>query len=626
MRKGACRLHKPKRNEHNELNVKEYSIIKNMKYCLKATTECYPLLLLWCAVTVIINVLLPILIIYLPKAVIDDITLGNSVQSLVLTVLTYSTCIALLSGSKRFMEKYISFHKYKMNTFYTRKVANKGMTTDYCNQENEHFRKLQTESFNSCNGHYSPMTQVYDIMIALLSNAIGFAVYFGLLAKLNIFIVLFIIATTVISYFLNKRVIKWAADYNGEKIGYGQKTSYINRVSADIKSAKDIRLYNMSPWLENVYLLNNKGLSGWYRRYAGKAFQAAVADGGLALLREGVAYSYLLYLVFAGQLGVSDFVLYFAVITGFSGWLGGIFSQINALNRSNLAFNYLRAFLEYPDTYNKRGGRETADILRCPKRIELKNVSYRYAGAGEDTLNNISLTIDPAEHLAVVGLNGAGKTTLVKLICGLCDPTEGIVLYDGIDVKEYNRRAYYRLFSAVFQQFSLLPVNLEEIIAESGTEKVDTQRVNDCVKESGLSEKISALPSGIKSNYGKSINDDGVELSGGEIQKLLLARALYKNAPVMVLDEPTAALDPVSESRLYETYSTLMNEKSAVFISHRLASTRFCHRILLIENGAICEEGTHQSLLEQKGRYYTLFETQAKYYRDHPDGEEGQNE
>mgnify|MGYP001006300398 FL=1 len=146
------------------------------------------------------------------------------------------------------------------------------------------------------------------------------------------------------------------------------------------------------------------------------------------------------------------------------------------------------------------------------------------------------------------------------------------------------------------------------------------------MKEAGLSEKIAALPNGIKSNYGRTIYDDGVELSGGEIQKLLLARALYKNAPVMLLDEPTAALDPISESRLYETYHTLMNEKSAVFISHRLASTRFCHRILLIENGSVCEEGTHESLLEQKGRYYSLFETQAKYYRDNPMGEEGFDE
>ena len=260
--------------------------------------------------------------------------------------------------------------------------------------------------------------------------------------------------------------------------------------------------------------------------------------------------------------------------------------------------------------------------MASPKTIELKNVGYRYEGAESEALRKISLTINPAEHIAVVGLNGAGKTTLVKLICGLIDPTEGTVLYDGIDVKEYDRRGFYKLFSAVFQQFSLMPVTIGEIVAETAGKYVDDEKVERCLRQAGLWEKIASLPKGMKSEFGKAIYGDGVELSGGETQKLLLARALYKAAPVMILDEPTAALDPISESRLYETYNEIMRGQSTVFISHRLASTRFCSRILLIEDGAVIEEGTHESLLLQKGRYYELFATQAKYYREHPEGEE----
>lgn len=606
----------------NELDVKEHSVIKNTFFCLKNTVDCYPQLLIWCLFAILANVGIPILSTFLPKIVIEKIISGDSMQNLIRVTLTFTLSIAVLSGLKRFFEKYVYHHKFKMNSFYLRKVANKGMTTDYCNQEKEHFRKLQTESFGSCNGNYSPLTQVYDVIIELCSNSLGFVVYFGILIRLNIFVVVFLIATTLISYFLNKRIIKWAVNNNKEKIGYQQRTDYINNVSADLKSAKDIRLYNMSVWLEKVYGDNIKSLSGWYKRYTEKVFGVSLCDSGLSLLREGVAYAYLLYLVLNWQIEVADFVLYFGVITGFSVWLSGILGQINSLNSISIAVDYLRAYLEYPESYKKDGGIETTNIISLPKTIELKNVSYRYEGAQSDTLQNINLKIESTEHLAIVGLNGAGKTTLVKLICGLTDPTKGTVLYDGIDVKEYNRRSYYKLFSAVFQQFSIMSVTIEEIVAETVSEKVDSAKVELCLKQAGLWEKISSLTQGMKSEFGKTIYDNGVELSGGEIQKLLLARALYKTAPVMILDEPTAALDPISESKLYEIYNEIMDKRSTVFISHRLASTRFCNRILLIENGSIVEEGIHDTLLGEKCKYYELFETQAKYYRDNPNSGE----
>lgn len=607
----------------NDLNVKEYPVIKNIFYCTKCTISHYPFLLLLCFFAILLNVILPMLTIYLPKIVIDEITSCESAKNLIVVVLSLTLSIAVLLGLKRFIEKLIYNHKFKMNSFYMQKIAAKGMTTDYCNQESEHFRKLQWESFNSCNGNYSNLTQIYDISVALLSNALGFIVYFGILTQLNIFLVMFLIATTLVSYFLNKRIIKWAVDNNKEKIGYEQKTNYINGISGDIKSAKDIRLYGMSAWFEKIYYLNIKGLSGWYKRYTAKIFKTSVLDGVLSLLREGVAYAYLLYFVLNNHISVANFVLYSGVITGFSIWLSGILDQINSLNRISLAVDYLRAYLEYPECYKNQGGKDTTDILDFPKVIELQNVSYRYSGANDYTLKNINLTISPTEHLAVVGLNGVGKTTLVKLICGLIDPTKGTVLYDNVDVKEYNRKSYYKLFSAVFQQFSILPVTIKEIVAESVSESVDEKRVQICLKLAGLWDKICVLPKGVESDYSKVIYDDGVELSGGEIQKLLLARALYKPAPIMILDEPTAALDPISESRLYETYNSMMRDRSTVFISHRLASTRFCNRILLLENGLICEEGTHENLLANRGKYYDLFETQAKYYRENENGEDG---
>lgn len=490
------------------------------------------------------------------------------------------------------------------------------MTADYCNQETERFRKLQAESVASCDGNFSPVTQVYDIGNALCTSMLGFFLYFGILLQLNVGLVLFLVLITVVSYLLNKRVTRWLENHQAEKVGYQQKTGYLTQVSGDFKSAKDIRLYRMIKWLGDVYRKNIKGLSDWYRRYTKKVFGVALCDGGLSTLREAVAYTYLLYLVFLREISVADFVLFFGVITGFSAWLSSMFGQIISLQRISMTVNILRTFLEYPNDYLREGGLWTEGLRTGPKEISFSDVSYRYEGAEQDTLSGFNLTIAPKEHLAVVGLNGAGKTTMVKLLCGLTDPTEGMVCYDGLDVREYNRDKYYELFSAVFQQFSLLPTTFTEAVAEEEVSLIDRERVEACLKKAGLWEKIVSLEKGMDSEYGKAVNDEGTELSGGQIQKLLLARALYRNAPIMVLDEPTAALDPIAESQLYETYNEVMKDCSAIFISHRLASTRFCDRIVLIEDGKIIEEGTHTELLAKKGRYYELYETQAKYYKE----------
>ncbi|MCI8306993.1 MAG: ABC transporter ATP-binding protein [Lachnospiraceae bacterium] len=614
-------MKKTDKGSHDALNRTQYSAIQNIMYCLYNTIQCHFPLLCWCALTILINVIIPVLSTYLPKTVIEIITAGGSFYELAIAILAFMGSIAILAGANKFLTKYMYHQKYRMNTFYLKRVALKGLTTDYINQENGIFRKLQTESFLCCNGNYSPLTNIYDVLIDLLTSILGLSVFWVILLRLNWWIIIFLIATTVISCFLNQKIIKWTAANSQERISYQQRINYINGIAGDNRSAKDIRLYQMAAWFSDIYKKNMNGLAGWYNRLTNKLFGVAVFDSGMALLRECVIYLYLLYLIWNEQISVADFILYFSVVTGFSTWLSKIFSQISTLNQINLNINYFRSYLEYPETFSRDNGLKSP-VNDCPKIIELKNVSYKYEGAEQYALHHFSLTIAPGEHIAIVGLNGAGKTTLVKLICGLIEPTEGQVLYDGIDIREYNRIEYYKLFSAVFQQFSIMPVTIEEIVSETPSENIDHNKVKNCLTISGLWDKIEQLSDGVKSQFGKTIYDDGIEFSGGEIQKLLLARALYKRAPVMLLDEPTAALDPIAESTLYENYNKISTEKTTVFISHRLASTSFCDRIILIENGEICEEGTHNELLELNGKYYTLFEMQAKYYREKNDERE----
>jgi len=614
-------MKKTNKGAHDALNRSQYSVPRNILYCLNNTVQCYFPLLCLCVLAILVNVLIPVLTTYLPKTVIEIVTAGRSFHELAIAILAFMGSIAILSGADKFLKKFIYHQKYRMNTFYLKRVALKGLTTDYINQENGIFRKLQTESFMCCNGNYTPLTNIYEVLIDLFTSILGLSVFWAILVQLNWGIIIFLIITTATSYFLNQNIIKWTAANNQERISYQQRINYINRITGDIRSAKDIRLYKMAVWFSDIYKSNMNGLAKWYKRLTGKLFGVAVYDSGLALLRESVVCLYLLYLIWNEQISVADFILYFSVVTGFSAWLGNIFSKISSLNQINLKINYFRSYLEYPETFKRDNGLKCpADD--CPKVIELKNVSYRYEGAEDYALRSINLTIAPGEHIAVVGLNGAGKTTLVKLICGLIDPTEGQVFYDGIDIRAYNRIEFYKLFSAVFQQFSIMPVTIEQIVSEAPPENIDHDKVQSCLTTAGLWKKIGQLSSGVKSQFGRTIYDDGIEFSGGEIQKLLLARALYKCAPVMLLDEPTAALDPIAESTLYENYNKFSAEKTSVFISHRLASTSFCDRIILIENGSVCEEGTHNELLGLKGKYYTLFEMQAKYYKEKTDGVE----
>ncbi|MCR5205921.1 MAG: ABC transporter ATP-binding protein/permease [Lachnospiraceae bacterium] len=594
---------------------RKYKITQNLSYCLKETAKGCRKLPYLCMGVVLANCIIPIITAFLPKVIIEEIEQGMGLKRLLIITGTLALGLALAQTIQKYLERLVYWNKFKMNTHFLRKVTKKALTTDYRNQENEHFRELQTESFSSCNGNFSGFIQTYDAIIMFFSNFLGFVAFAGILFTLNVWVILFLCFTTSVSFLLNRKVLKWAEKNMDEKTGYEHGMQYIIETSNDTAAAKDIRLYNMKVWLDKRYNRYMEGLLRWYGRYTAKLFGVSAVDSGMSLIREGVVYLYLLYLVFKGDISVAEFVLYFNVVAGFSTWLGSLLGQINVLGRLNISMNRFRTYLEYPEVYKREDG-EDIRADKNPRVIELKNVSFRYSEDGDDIIKDFNLKIAPGEHLAVVGLNGAGKTTMVKLIMGLTEPGEGTVCYDGRDVREYNRDKYYEIFGAVLQDHSILPVTISEIVAENDGSSVDRQKVMECLKAAGLKEKTDSLDKSINSKYDKTFWDDGISLSGGEQQKLLLARALYRNSPVVVLDEPTAALDPISENRLYETYNEMTKGKTTIFISHRLASTRFCNRIILIEDGRILEEGTHEELLGKKGRYYELYETQAKYYRD----------
>ena len=418
-------------------------MLKNIWYCIKKTSEWYFALLVLYIILTLVNATIPILSAFLPKLVIEKLTLGSDIKGLIGTIMVFMGSIAVLTGVSKFLTKYLYFEKFSINVHYLKLVANKGLTTDYINQENGIFRKLQEESFLCCNGH-SPLTQVYDVLQSLGTSVLGISVFSAVLYKLNVAVILFIAVTTAVSFYLNKRVVKWTDEHSKERMSYVQRLNYINAISGDARSAKDIRLYPMAKWFSDIYTDNMKGIAAWYHKLTKKLFSVTACDGALGLLREGIIYLYLIYLFMNSQISVADFVLYFGVVNGFSAWLSEIFAEVSVLNQLSTKINRFREYLDFPEEYLREGGLHPNQD-KLPKVIELKNVSFRYEENQPYVLENFNLAINPGEHLAVVGLNGAGKTTLVKLICGLIDPTEGQVLYDGKSIAEYNRVELYRM-------------------------------------------------------------------------------------------------------------------------------------------------------------------------------------
>lgn len=522
--------------------------------------------------------------------------------------------LAGLSATKAYIGENTLYGRIQVRSGIIGLLGEKIANTSYPNTLDSDFFTLQDKSMNACSSNQDSTEAVWKTLEGLLSNVICFVVYLLLLSNLNLWMVALVLATTVASYFARKNANEWSYRHREELNRYAKKLHYLSNVSMDRVFSKDIRLFGLKAWIEDLYACSRRAHVAFLGRQEMVGFGANVVDMVMTFLRNAIAYVYLIKLTLDQGLPASQFLLYFNVLTGFTQWMNLILSGLSTLHRQSLDLSMIREFLDWPEVFKFEEGKPLSSVAGMKYEIRLDDVSFRYPKSEKPILEHVNLTIAPDEKLAVVGLNGAGKTTLVKIICGLLDPTNGRVLLNGEDIRQYNRSDYYRMFSAVFQDFSVVDVSVRQNVAQC-TEGIDDEKVWKCLDDAGLTDKVKSLPRGLDTPVGRSIYEDGVEFSGGQTQRLMLARALYKDAPIVILDEPTAALDPIAESEIYQKYSDMTNGKPSIFISHRLASTRFCDRILFVADGGIKEEGTHDELLAKGGEYSKLFEVQSKYYR-----------
>ena len=597
----------------------KYNMAQNSWFMIKlAWTSGEKKVIVLSLLSALFAVALNLINLYVSPTILSVVERQASVTELIATIVVFVAALMLVSAASSYVNTNTLYGRISVRCEIINLLNRKMATTSYQNISDERFKTLKIKVQETIGSNRAATEAVWTTLTDLTTNIVGFAFYVVLMSSIQPLLLLAILATTVVSYFVSNRLSEWGYKHREEESEYSTQIYYLDRQSSNLTVAKDIRIFGLRSWLDDLYAKSMAAYTAFKRKEQGVYIWASVTDLVLTFLRNAIAYAYLIGLVIGNGLSVSEFLLFFGAVGGFTAWVSGILGGFNTLHKQSLDISSVRECLEFPEPFKFEDGDPIKTEENRLYEIRLVNVSYRYPGADKNTLTNINLTLHPGEKLAVVGLNGAGKTTLIKLICGFLDPTEGRILLDGKDIRDYNRRDYYKMFSAVFQEFSLLAGTIATNVAQD-SEGFDMERVKDCVEKAGLRKKIESLKDGYDTYLNREVFEDAMLLSGGETQRLMLARALYKNAPFIVLDEPTAALDPIAESEMYQKYHEMTSGKSSIYISHRLASTRFCDRIIMIADGGIGEEGTHEELLKAGGKYAELFEVQSKYYKEGED-------
>lgn len=582
----------------------------NIKYMIKNWVAWDRKSLVYFFIRVPAMVFQPIITAYIPKAMIDCIEQGATVGRLTLVVALLSVLVALTTWLSPFLQELLLGSARIIRMRYAVMAFNKNLNTDYINIESLEGREKNNRATEFYRSYYSASADFLDTCNQMLVCLVGVITSLTLIYKINFIMILLIFSTCIAEFFLLRYLNKEEKDVKNERSGVFVKLDYYYSLSKDLTASKDIRLYGFT----EHFLFSIAKFISVLEKIVSKYMHQSIKVGGtralLNFLRELVAYAYLTYLVCTGSLSVSDFIFYFGIITGFSNW---IMSFVYLYSNMERCCNDCQAFRDFVESDEEKQSKPNVDF-KDVESIEFKNVSFTYPSAENSTINNMSFKVKKGENIAVVGENGAGKTTAVKLLCGLYYATKGDILVNGKSIKDFSLNSYFDLFSVVFQDYRFLPMTVAENICASVN--YDKEKLYGAFEKAGIKDKINSLADKENTYMVKDVYKDAADFSGGEKQKLLLAKAVYKNSPILILDEPTAALDPIAENELYLKYSEITDNKISFFISHRLSSTRFCDRIFFIKDGTVAESGTHEELMKLKGNYYRMYQVQSYYYKE----------
>ena len=593
------------------METKRYSFFDNLKFYIKQINIYEKKIYLLIFISVITSTALELVAVFIPALIIGLLQTQMNLDFIYYALFGFMCVNALLYFANMMNDSilYPSRISLRIDHFIT-SAYDKLLKMDYAHVEDPNkkltYQKAQDNALESNDSGIENYPRSFTVF---LNASLRMIVFLFTISIFSGWMVVAILSVSLISAI----GIKYIRDYRLRNKLYWSKlrmeSRYLTNTSIELEYGKDIRLYNLQDWLikrtnDNLdeYLHEMKKLK--YRELA-----ISLLEKVMIFVRDFFCYIFLIKTTLEGM-DVAQFTLYFSIMSLFSTITKEMVDELGKLIQSHQEINDYREFIDIEDI--SKGDIELKDVSDIT--IEFENVGYRYIGASKNTITNLSFTLNAKEKLALVGVNGAGKTTIVKLMCGLLRPTEGRILINGVDINTIDKEFYYSLIAPVFQDCKVIALSLWENISFS--ESLEEDRIVDVLTKAGVYEKVQTLDNMLEQQMTKAVYDKGIELSGGETQKLMLARALYKNAKLLILDEPTAALDALAESELYEKYAELIKDKSSLFISHRLSSTRFCDRIILLEYGKIIESGTHDELMKLDGKYANMFEVQSQYYKE----------
>ena len=597
---------------------KKYTLLSNVRYVYRTLYEVCPKMRLGVYGTAFF---------YLVGRIVGTLTLAAAVASITekgsishyLMIMAVMLAIYLICqfGSWYIREWGHFYYETTQNREFLMKLVRKSLHADYDNIESPAQQRLLTRATHAVHMYREGVNLMYINCPLIVATIIGIILYSLTISYFDWRIMAIIVVMSIVSSLLEARSRKFRAKNLDNQYKIWGRFYYLKQQTTSVANGKDIRIYNMADWFRSGFdrlADRNKELA--IRQHKRK-YAVDVSDAVFVAARDMLAYGILVTGVLNGNISLAEFTLGLGVVSGLAEWFGNIRYHISYLLEGNLMICEYRKMMDFPNKFMREEGMSIPEEWR--KRlpdIEFRCVSFKYEEEGEDILKDISFSIKSGEKIALVGNNGAGKTTLVKLLCGFYHPTSGKILVGGHSIETLNLDEYHELLATIFQDINTIPVSIASNISGCTEDETDMARVRECLVRADLWKDVELLDQKELTNLTQSFDPDGIELSGGMMQKLMLARCLYKDAPLLVLDEPTAALDPIAESTMYEEYKKVTQGKSALFISHRLASTKFCDKILFIEKGRIIEEGTHNELLEKNGKYAEVFEIQSQYYRE----------
>ena len=602
---------------------------------LKLFYKRYPQMILSRLISVVWNSLTPYVSIYLSALVIDELAGSRNVERLQLLVLITLASAAVIALGTALLKKWTEAQSAGMWFKVENILSEKMLDMDYVSLDETHTAELLSTIRQNMNGGgwglYRVVVAYEELCSSILTILGGISLTVslfvsrvpdgaGALSALNnplvvLAVITVMLAVTFIAPVLNNKSGSYYAKHADSHNLGNRLFSFFGWLGYYSELAPDVRIYRQDRICDRHN--HNKDdtfcSNGLFARLAwGPMGLFAAAGSAVSVIFTGVVYAFVCLKALAGAFGLGSVTQYVASITKVSGGMSSFVSTLGDM-RNNAPFLELTfEFLDIPN--NMYQGSLTVEKRNDRKyEVEFRNVSFKYPGSENYALRNVNMKFEIGKRLAVVGMNGSGKTTFIKLLCRLYDPTEGEILLNGIDIRKYNYAEYMNIFSVVFQDFKLFSLTLGENVASGSN--IDREKVIDCLNKAGFGGRLAEMPNGIDTYLYTDYEKDGVNVSGGEAQKIAIARALYKDSPFIILDEPTAALDPIAEAEIYGKFDEIAGDKTAIYISHRLSSCKFCDEIAVFHEGAVIQQGTHASLVsDESGKYYELWHAQAQYY------------